>query len=44
MSDVYKVIDKDVTELKQQVKWEKERLKHMKKVSGVEVLLAHGVL
>ncbi len=35
MSDVYKVIDKDVAELKQQVKWEKERLKHMKKVSGV---------
>jgi hypothetical protein len=44
MSDVYKVIDKDVAELKQQVKWEKERLKHMKKVSGVEMLLAHGAL
>ena len=44
MSDVYKVIDKDVAELKQQLKWEKERLKHMKKVSGVEMLLAHGVL
>ena len=44
MSDVYKVIDKDVAELKQQVKWEKERLKHMKKVSGVEMLLGHGVL
>ena len=44
MSDVYKVIDKDVIELKQQVKWEKERLKHMNKVSGVEMLLEHGAL
>ncbi|UJA05286.1 molecular chaperone DnaJ [Acinetobacter johnsonii] len=44
MSDVYKVVDKDVAELKQQLKWEKERLKHMKKVSGVEMLLEHGVL
>ena len=44
MSDVYKVIDKDVAELKQQVKWEKERLKHMKKVSGVEMLLGHGAI
>jgi hypothetical protein len=44
MSDVYKVIDKDAAELKQQEKWEKERLKHMKKVSGVEMLLGHGVL
>lgn len=44
MSDVYKVIDQDATELKQQLKWEKERLKHMKKVSGVEMLLEHGVL
>lgn len=43
MNDVYKVIDKDVAELKQQMKWEKERLKHMKKVSGVEMLLGHGV-
>jgi hypothetical protein len=44
ISDVYKAIDVDCTELKQQVKWEKERLKHMKKVSGVEMLLGHGVL
>ncbi|MEG0604626.1 MAG: molecular chaperone DnaJ [Acinetobacter sp.] len=44
MSDVYKVIDKDAAELKQQLKWEKERLKHMKKVSGVEMLLGHEVL
>ena len=43
MSDVYKAIDADCAELKQQLKWEKERLKHMKKVSGVEMLLGHGV-
>ena len=44
MSDMYKVIDKDAAELRQQVKWEKERLKHMKKVSGVKILMEHGVL
>jgi hypothetical protein len=44
MSDVYKAIDADCAELKQQLKWEKERLKHMKKVSGVEMLLGHGLL
>ena len=44
MSDVYKVIDKDAAELKQQLKWEKERLKHMKKVSGMKILMEHGVL
>ena len=44
ISDVYKAIDADCAELKQQLKWEKERLKHMKKVSRVEMLLGHGVL
>ena len=44
ISDVYKAIDVDCAELKQQLKWEKERLKHMKNVSGVEMLLGHGVL
>jgi len=44
ISDVYKVIEADCAELKQQLKWEKERLKHMKKVSGIEMLLGHGVL
>ncbi|WP_031234934.1 molecular chaperone DnaJ [Acinetobacter sp. COS3] len=44
ISDVYKAIDADCAELKQQLKWEKERLKHMKKVSGVEMLLEHGAL
>lgn len=44
ISDVYKAVDADCAELKQQLKWEKERLKHMKKVSGVEMLLGHGML
>ena len=44
IGDVYKAIDADCVELKQQLKWEKDRLKHMKKVSGVEMLLGHGVL
>ena len=44
MSDVYKVIDKDAAELRQQLKWEKERLKHMKKVSEMKILMEHGVL
>lgn len=44
IGDVYKAIDADCAELKQQLKWEKERLKHMKKVSGVEMLLVHGAL
>lgn len=42
IGDVYKAIDADCAELKQQLKWEKERLKHMKKLSGVEMLLEHG--
>ena len=44
VKDVYKVIDADVVTLKEQVKWEKERLKYMGKVSGLEVLLGNGVL
>lgn len=44
INDVYKAIDIDCAELKQQLKWEKERLKHMKKVSGVEMLLEYGAL
>ncbi|KKW77980.1 molecular chaperone DnaJ [Acinetobacter sp. AG1] len=44
ISDVYKAIDADCAELKQQLKWEKERLKHMKNLSGVEMLLGHGAL
>ncbi|MDM1756170.1 molecular chaperone DnaJ [Acinetobacter sp. 256-1] len=44
MKDVYKVIDADVVALKEQIKWEKERLKYMGKVKGLEVLLGNGVL
>lgn len=44
MNDVYKTIDADVAELKQYVKWEKESLKHMKKVGGMEVLLENRIL
>ncbi|PNC45389.1 molecular chaperone DnaJ, partial [Acinetobacter baumannii] len=44
IGDIYKAVDADCAELKQQLKWEKERLKHMKKVSGIEMLLEHGVL
>ena len=44
IGDVYKAVDADCAELKQQLKWEKERLKYMKKVSGVEMLLGHGAL
>lgn len=44
VKDVYQVIDGDVSVLKEQVKWEKERLKYMEKVKGLEVLLENGVL
>ncbi|MCL6244924.1 MULTISPECIES: molecular chaperone DnaJ [Acinetobacter] len=44
VKDVYKVIDGDVSVLKEQVRWEKERLKYMEKVKGLEVLLENGVL
>ena len=44
IKDVYKVIDGDVSVLKEQVKWEKERLKYMGKVRGLEMLLENGVL
>ena len=44
VKDVYKVIDADVVTLKEQVKWEKERLKYMGKVKGLEVLLGNEML
>ena len=44
VKDVYKVIDADVVVLKEQVKWEKERLKYMGKMSGLELLLENNVL
>lgn len=44
VKDVYKVIDADVGVLKEQVKWEKERLMYMRKVSGLGILLENKVL
>ncbi|MFW2078680.1 molecular chaperone DnaJ [Acinetobacter sp. ULE_I010] len=43
-AEVYKAIDADVVTLKQQVKWEKERLKYFGKVSGLKMLMERGVL
>lgn len=44
ISDLYAQIDEDTSALKQQLKWEKERLKYMGKVKGLEMLLGNGVL
>ena len=44
MSDLYKQIDADTSALKQQVKWEKDRLKYIGKLKGLEMLLGNGVL
>lgn len=44
IGDVYKAIDADCAELKQQLKAEKERLKYMERVKGLEMLLGHRVL
>ncbi|MEG2750161.1 MAG: molecular chaperone DnaJ, partial [Acinetobacter sp.] len=44
IGDVYKAIDADCVALKQQLKAEKERLKYMERVKGLEMLLGHGVL
>ncbi|MGR3976883.1 molecular chaperone DnaJ [Acinetobacter sp. 1207_04] len=44
VKDVYKVIDADVVTLKEQVKWERERLKYIGKVKGLEVLLGNEML
>lgn len=44
IADMYKSLEADCAELKQQVKWEKERLKYMGKVSGLEVLLVQDIL
>ncbi len=43
IADLYKKLETDCTELKQQVKWEKERLKYMGKLRGLEMLLGNGV-
>ncbi|EXB87443.1 molecular chaperone DnaJ [Acinetobacter sp. 272263] len=44
ITDLYKQVDVDTSAMKKQLKGEKERLKYMKKVSGVEMLLENGVL
>ncbi|PJI30087.1 molecular chaperone DnaJ [Acinetobacter pseudolwoffii] len=44
ITDLYKQIDEDTATIKQQIKLEKERLKYMKKVSGLEMFLRHGML
>ena len=44
MSDLYKQIDADTSALKQQVKLEKDRLKYMSRVQGLEMLLGKEVL
>lgn len=44
ITDLYKQVDADTSAMKKQLKGEKERLKYMKKVSGVEMLLEHQVL
>jgi hypothetical protein len=44
ITDLYKHVDADTSVLKKQVKGEKERLKYMKKMSGLEMLLEHGAL
>ena len=44
ISDLYKQIDADTADLKQQMKVEKERLKYMNRVKGLEMLLEHKLL
>ncbi|ENU20667.1 hypothetical protein F994_00894 [Acinetobacter bohemicus ANC 3994] len=44
IADMYKKLEADCAELKQQVKWEKERLKYISRLKGLEMLLGSGVL
>lgn len=44
INDLYKQIDADTAAIKQQLKWEKERLKYMSRVKGLGMLLENGVL
>ena len=44
IEQLYKQIDADVSAVKQQLKAEKQRLGFMRKESGLEMLLEHGVL
>ena len=43
IADLYKQIDEDTSAIKQQIKVEKERLMYIKKVSGLEMFLRHGI-
>ena len=44
VDDVYKALNVECAEIKQHIKWEKERLKYMSKLKGLEMLLGNGVL
>jgi len=44
ITDLYKQVDADTSAMKKQLKGEKERLKYMRKASGVEMLIEHQVL
>ena len=44
IADLYKQIDEDTSAIKQQIKVEKERWMYIKKVSGLEMFLRHGML
>lgn len=44
ITELYKQVDADTLAMKKQLKGEKERLKYMKKVSGIEMLIENGVL
>ena len=44
IADLYKQLEADCVVLKQQIKWENERLKQMSRLKGLQMLLEHGVL
>jgi hypothetical protein len=44
ITDLYKQVDADTSALKKQVKGEKERLKYMRKLKGLEMLMGNNVL
>ncbi|OAL81255.1 molecular chaperone DnaJ [Acinetobacter sp. SFB] len=44
INDLYKQIDADTAAIKQQMKWEKDRLKYMSRLKGLEMLLENGAL
>ena len=42
IADLYKQLEADCVVLKQQIKWENERLKQMSRLKGLQMLLEHG--